>query len=76
MSNAIDMKAKINIDLKNYGRAAEELSKGDDNQIFRAVELIKENKLFALGIKLFSGNKKILNEINNSFGTFAFTLYA
>ena len=76
MSNAIDMKAKINIDLKNYGRAAEELSKGDDNQIFRAVELIKENKLFALGIKLFSGNKKILNEINNSFGTFAFTLCA
>jgi len=72
MTNSIDMKAKINIDLKNYGRAAEELSKGDDSQIFKAVELIKEHKLFALGVKLFTNNQKISNEINNAFAKYVF----
>lgn len=71
MSDPVEMKAKINTDLKYYGRAVEELSKGNEGQILRAIKFIKEHNLYALGAKLFSSNKKVLNEINSAFGNYS-----
>ena len=63
------MKAKINLDLKNYGRSVEELSSGNNDQRARAIQLVKEHNLYAMGLRIFAQDRKVTNEINSAFGT-------
>jgi len=46
----------INFDLKNYTQAAIELAKGNDAQVNECFEIIREYKLFEIGLKLFKNN--------------------
>ena len=62
------MKYKINIDLKRYERAVLELSKGDEKQIERAFELIKEHNLYHFALKIFSSNHKMVDRIKEALG--------
>lgn len=66
------MKYKINIDLKRYERAVLELSKGDEKQIERAFDLIKEHNLYHFALKIFTSNIKMIDRIKEALGNYYF----
>lgn len=63
VENEIERKKLINFDLKNYTQAAIELAKGNDSQVEQCFEIIRDHKLFEIGLKLFKNNKPVLKQV-------------
>ena len=72
IKNEIDFKAKICLDMKNYGQALRELEKGDDKQIQQAIDVICEQFYFIEGLEVFKDNEEILKKIKILYGKFLF----
>lgn len=68
MEDPIEMKYKVNMDLKRYERAIIELSKGTKEQIERSYDLIKQHKLYHHGLKLYQGDKDMTLKIQDALG--------
>jgi elongator complex protein 1 len=64
------MKYKINMDLKRYERAIFELSKGNNEQIERAVILAKQHHLYHYSLKLFQQNQEVVLKIKEALGEY------
>ena len=56
------------MDLKRYEKAVSELSKGNDEQIERSFNLIKQHNLYHPGLKLYLNNEKISRRIKEALG--------
>ena len=70
MTDPIEMKYKINMDLKRYERAILELSKGNDEQIERAYNLTKQHNLYHYALKVFQNNQKVSTKIREALGDY------
>ena len=66
------MKYKITMDLKKYDKAVYELSKGNEEQIERSFNLIKQHNLYHQGLKLYANNEKISKRVKEALGNFLF----
>ena len=66
------MKYQINIDQKFYSDALIELSKGGDKYFDKCMELIKQNKLYDLGLSLFNQpiNELLYSQIYEAKGDY------
>ena len=62
------MKYKVTMDLKRYDKAVYELSKGNEEQIERSFNLIKQHHLYHYGLKLYAQNEKISHRIKEALG--------
>jgi len=72
MQDPVEMKYKITMDLKKYDKAMYELSKGNDEQVERSFNLIKQHNLYHQGLKLYANNEKISLRIKEALGTVNF----
>jgi elongator complex protein 1 len=52
----VDRRYRINLDLKRYDTALEELYKGGEQHYNSCIELIEKHNLYMLGLKLFENN--------------------
>lgn len=53
IESPIDLRKRICLDLKNYDKAVEELSKGNNDHLKEALELVRKHKLFKCGLETF-----------------------
>jgi len=70
MTDPVEMKYKITMDLKKYDKAVEELSKGNPEQVERGFNLIKQHNLYHHGLKLFAGKEEISKRIKEALGDY------
>lgn len=67
LPNEIDRRVKICLDTKSFDKAIKILSEGSVEQVRKAVEIIKDKKLYAEGLSCFSQNLKVLTEVRELF---------
>ena len=70
ITNEIERKVKIYLDLKKYDSAIGVLSKGDKNNWYQALHLIEKYSLFNYGLKIFSENDEISMKIKELLGDY------
>lgn len=66
----LDRRAKINIDLRLFDQAVEELVKGDEFQKERGLNLIKQHDLYNTGYKVFKDNEIYILKVKEYLGDY------
>ncbi|KAL4476509.1 hypothetical protein ABPG74_010242 [Tetrahymena malaccensis] len=70
MTDLVERKYLINMDLKKYDRAVVVLSQGNAEQKKRAITLIKQHNLFNVGLKTFKSEPLIIREVKVYMGEY------
>lgn len=63
IQNEVDRRCRICVDMKKYDQALEELAQGNDDQVKRAMSLVKEHSLFNKGVMVFRNVPRHLTEV-------------
>ncbi|KRX06033.1 WD40-repeat-containing domain [Pseudocohnilembus persalinus] len=70
IEDQVEKRYQICIDLNKYAQAVIELSHGNEEQIQKSIELIKQHNIYNTGIQTYQNNPKILRTIKNYLGDY------